>query len=79
MVTKVQVKADIMKGTERFFLVKCEVHASMKKAQYTVYAHLHQDTGKVSYASCSCVTGKGGCCKRVVHYCFKFFTSFSLS
>ena len=58
MVTKVQVKANIMKGTECFFLVKSEVHASMKKAQYTVHAHLHQDTGKVSHASCSCVAGK---------------------
>ena len=38
---------DILKGTERFFLVKCNVHASMKKVQYTVYVHFHQDTGKV--------------------------------
>ena len=71
MVTKVQVKADILKGTERFFLVKSEVHASMKKAQYTVYAHLHQDTGKVSHASCSCVAGKGGCCKHVAALLFQ--------
>jgi hypothetical protein len=42
MVTKLQVKADILKGTERFFLVKWNVHASMKKVQYTVYVHFHQ-------------------------------------
>ena len=58
MVTKLQVKPDILKGTERFFLVKCNVHASMKKVQYTVYVHFHQDTGKVSTASCSCVAGR---------------------
>ena len=65
MVTKLQVKPDILKGTERFFLVKCNVHASMKKVQYTVYVHFHQDTGKVSTASCSCVAGQGGLCKHV--------------
>jgi hypothetical protein len=42
MVTTLQVKADILKGTERFFLVKCNVHASLKKVQYTVYVHFHQ-------------------------------------
>ena len=67
MVTKLQVKPDILKGTERFFFVKCNVHASMKKVQYTVYVHFHQDTGKVSTASCSrsCVAGEGGLCKQV--------------
>ena len=71
MVSKVQVKSGILKGTERFFLVKCNVHASMKKLKYTVYVHLHQDTGKVSYASCSCVAGRGGCCKHVAALLFQ--------
>ena len=45
MVTQVVVKADVLKGREKFFLVKSAVHASMKKAHYTVYVHLHQDSG----------------------------------
>ena len=39
MVTQVVVKADVLKGREKFFLVKSVVHASMKKAHYTVYVH----------------------------------------
>ena len=60
-----------MKGKENFFLVKCNVHASMKKTQCVVYVHLHQDTGKVSHASCSCPAGQGGCCKHVAALLFQ--------
>ena len=61
MVTKLQVKPDILKGTERFFLVKCNVHASMKNVQYTVYiSTFTRNTGKVSTASCFCVAGVPG-------------------
>ena len=71
MVIHVLVKANIMKGKEKFILVKCNVHASMKKTQYVVYVHLHQDTGKVSHASCSCPAGQGGCCKHVAALLFQ--------
>ena len=40
MVTQVVVKANVLKGTETFFLFKSVVHASMKKAHYGVYVHL---------------------------------------
>ena len=70
MVIHVLVKANIMKGEEKFFLVKCNVHASMKKTQYVVYVRLHQDTGKVSHASCLCPAGQGGCCKHVAALLF---------
>ncbi len=63
MVTQVLVKANVLKGTEKFFLFKTVVHVSMKKAHYTVYVHLHQDTAKISCASCTCIAGKGSCCK----------------
>ena len=46
----------------------------MKKAHYTVlrsYVHLHQDSGKVSCASCTCAAGKGGCCKHVAALLFQ--------
>ena len=71
MVTQVVVKADVLKGREKFFQVKSVVHASMKKAHYTVYVHLHQDTGKISCASCTCTAGKGGCCKHVAALLFQ--------
>ena len=71
MVTQVVVKANVLKGTEKFFLFKSVVHASMKKAHYVVYVHLHQDTGKISCASCTCTAGKGGCCKHVAALLFQ--------
>jgi hypothetical protein len=40
MVTQVVVKANVLKGTERFFLFKSVVHASMKKAHYGVSVHV---------------------------------------
>jgi hypothetical protein len=54
MVTQVLVKPNVLKGDETFFLVKSNVHASMKKTYYTVYVHPNQSTGKVSHANCSC-------------------------
>ena len=71
MVTQVVIKANVLKGTETFFLFKSVVHASMKKAHYTVYVHLHQDSDKVSCASCTCTAGKGGCCKHVAALLFQ--------
>ena len=71
MVIHVLVKANIMKDEEKFFSVKCNVHASMKKTRYVVYVHLHQDTGKVFHASCSCPAGQGGCCKHVAALLFQ--------
>ena len=43
----------------------------MKKTQYVVYVHLHQDTGKISHANCSCPAGQGGCCKHVAALLFQ--------
>ena len=71
MVSQVFVKANVVKGTEKFFLVKSNVHASMKKTNYSVYVHLRQDTGKVTHASCCCKAGKGGCCKHVAALLFQ--------
>ncbi|XP_028398837.1 uncharacterized protein LOC114522365 [Dendronephthya gigantea] len=71
MVTQVKVKPNVLKGQEKFFLFKCVVHASMKKAHYAVYVHLRQDTGKISHASCTCTAGKGGCCKHVAALLFQ--------
>ena len=44
-----------------------------EKMKYTVHVHLYQDTGKVSYASCSCAScaGRGGCCKHVAALLFQ--------
>ena len=55
MVTQVVAKADVLKGTEKFFLFISVVHTSMKKRHYV---HLQQDTGKISCASCTCTAGK---------------------
>lgn len=71
LVSQVKVKANVKKGEASFFLVKSSVHASMKKTQYDVYVHLHQETGKVSLASCSCKAGLGGCCKHVAALLFQ--------
>ena len=72
MVTQVLVKPNVLKGDETFFLVKSNVHASMKKTNYTVYVHLNQtSTGKVSHANCSCKAGQGGCCKHVAALLFQ--------
>ncbi len=72
MVTQVLVKANVLKGTEKFFLFKSVVHGSMKKVHYyTVYVHIHLDTGEISCASCACIAGKGGCCKHVAALLFQ--------
>lgn len=65
MVTHFKVKANVLKGTVKVFLFKCFAHTSMEKAHYTVYVHLHQDTGKISQTSCTCTAGKGGCCEHL--------------
>ena len=57
------VKPNVQKGEAVHFLVRCYVNAEMKKKQYLVYVHLHQHTGDVAYAKCSCPAG--GCCKHV--------------
>ncbi len=36
------------------FLVKANVHASMKNKQYSVYVHLDQLSGEVKDAKCNC-------------------------
>ena len=64
-VRKVFVKAHVLIGDSERLLVKAEVAASMKQQLYKVYVHLHQQNGTVSYASCNCKSGKGGCCKHV--------------
>ena len=64
-VRKVFVKAHVFIGDSERLLVKAEVAASMKQQLYKVYVHLHQQNGTVSYASCNCKSGKGGCCKHV--------------
>ena len=40
MVTQVVVKADVLKGREKFFLVKNVVHASMKKAHFAKHVNV---------------------------------------
>ena len=81
MVTQVLVKANIMKGKEKFFLMKCVVHASMKKTEYSVYVHFYLDTGKIFHANCSCAAGKCGCCKHVAALLFQLldFTQLELT
>ena len=64
-VRKVFVKVHVLLGDSERFLVKAEVAASMKQQLYKVYVHLNQQNGTVSYASCNCKSGKGGCCKHV--------------
>ena len=42
-----------------------------KESLCSLYVHLHQDAGKVSHASCSCLAGQGGCCKLVAALLFQ--------
>ena len=79
MVTQVVVKANVLKGTEKFFLFKSVVHASMKKAHCPVYVCLHQGSGKVSCASCTCTAGKGGYCKHVAALLFQILDMYTTS
>ena len=71
MVSKDKVISNVRQGKDKLFYIKCTVHASMKKTNYTVYVHLNQDTGKVIEAKCSCVAGNGGCCKHVAAALFQ--------
>jgi hypothetical protein len=43
----------------------------MKKQTYIVNVHLNQESGEVTYGSCSCKAGKGGCCKHVAAVLFQ--------
>ena len=70
-VNSVEVKADVLKGSETHFLVKACVSASKKKQIYIVYVHLNQNTGEVTHGSCTCKAGKGGCCKHVAAVLFQ--------
>jgi hypothetical protein len=70
-VNNVLVKPNIWKGREVHFVVKACVNASMKKPTYIVYVHLNQESGDVTHGSCSCKTGKGGCCKHVAAIIFQ--------
>ena len=71
MVSKVKVIPNVLQGKDKLFYIKCTVHASMKKTNYTFCVHLKQDTGKVIEAKCSCVAGNGGCCKHVAAAVFQ--------
>ena len=70
-VRQLSVKANVRKGDEVHFLVRCYVNAEMKKKQYLAYVHLNQHSGKVSYARCGCPAGVGGCCKHVAATLFQ--------
>ena len=63
-VKKDRVKANV-KAENTLFIIKCFVAAAMKKEKYNVYIHLHQTSGEILYAKCSCKAGAGGCCKHV--------------
>jgi uncharacterized Zn finger protein len=43
----------------------------MKKQTYIVNVHLNQESGEVTYGSCSCKAGKGGHCKHVAAVLFQ--------
>ena len=70
MVSKAKVIPNVLEGKDMLFYLKCIVHASMKKTNYTVYVHF-QYSGKVIEARCSCVAGNGGCCKHVAAALFQ--------
>ena len=67
MVTQVKVKSNVKISEANYFLVKASVHATMKKTWYQVYAHLSQETAKVSLPSCLCKAYLGGCCKQYLY------------
>ena len=46
MVSKVKVVPNVLEGKDMLFYLKCTVHASMKKTNYTVYVHFNQILGK---------------------------------
>ena len=70
-VSNIQVKPNVTKGDQLWYLIKGSVHAAMKKNIYTMYVHLHQVTGSIGYANCSCKAGRGGCCKHIAALLFQ--------
>ncbi|XP_028416374.1 uncharacterized protein LOC114540378 [Dendronephthya gigantea] len=70
-ISKVKVIPNVLHLGGMLFYLKCTVHASMKKIEYSVNVHLKQDTGEVIEARCTCVAGNGGCCKHVAAALFQ--------
>lgn len=46
---RVEVKPDVLKGSEVNVLIKACVSASMKQQSYNVYVHFDQESGKVTH------------------------------
>lgn len=70
-VTQVQVKPNVEAGDEVKFLVKGQVHASMKQQTYLIYVHFNQSTEQIVHANYTRKAGKGGSCKHVAALLFQ--------